>query len=83
MQVIDDARARAFTEVQSDVEPFSSCRGAQKHLRVHYQIPKLDDFVFAKRRYICRFSVGHRHQVANRVGITVHHQKCVLAASDH
>ena len=49
VQVINDACPGAFAKVQSDVEPLRFCRGAQKRLRVHYQILKLDNFVLTKQ----------------------------------
>src|SRR5437773_11630160 len=49
MQMIENTCARAFANIQANVKPLRSCRGAQKRLGMHDQIPKLDDFVLAER----------------------------------
>ena len=83
MQIIDDARARAFAKVDANIEPLRLRRGAQKRLRMRDQIPELNNFILAERGELRRFAIRHRHQMTNRVGVTVHHQKRVFAPRNH
>ena len=82
MQVIDNPRARAFAEIQTDVETLCFCRSAQQRLRMHRQIPEPDNFVLAERGDVGRFTVRHRHQMTDRIRITVHHQEGILSPGD-
>src|SRR5512133_215388 len=49
VQVIGNTCSRALAEIQTDVESLRLYRGAQKRLRVNYQIPELNDFILAER----------------------------------
>src|SRR5439155_6133248 len=74
--------ARAFANIHTDIEPLRLCRVAQKRLRMHDQIPKLNDFIVTKRRKLCRFAIRHRHEMTDRVRITIHHQEGILSPRD-
>src|SRR6476620_10591177 len=75
MQVIGHARSSAFADVDPDVEPLGFRDLPQQLLPPHDQGKKLGHFIFTEIAQLAHFSIWHRHQVSNSVGITIHIRK--------
>ncbi len=80
MQVIGHARSSAFADVDADVEPLGSRDLPQQLLPPHDEGKKLGHFIFTEIVQFAHFSIWHRHQVSNGVGITIHYQKGIFPA---
>ena len=75
MEMIRYPRARAFADVDPDVESLSFHHLPQQFLPAHHEREKFGNFILAEIAQLTHFSIRHRHQMPNGVGVSIHDEE--------
>ena len=83
VQVIGNARAGDFAEVDAHVKAIRLHHGGKRGHAAAGELPQVQQFLIGKAVQIRHFLVGNDHQMAAIVGITVQHGVAGAVARDH